>query len=280
MKAVVVLVCLLGLVVGEDVVARYHRQVGIPAAARMRVRESMRIAGGLNSYNGEHPYLAGLVITLKTDDTSVCSGSLLNHYYIISAAQCWYDGEAEGKEMQVVLGTSKLFSGGKRVFAQSVTLHPYYDMDTLENNIAMIQVPYISYNSYITPITLPVAYFSSLAGYKAQIMGFGKTYSGGPLDGSTSLRDVNVTVMSNSQCQETYKSLVTNDIVCSSGEGGRGACGGDQGGPLVLRRNVLANGNDLLVGVVSFMSIHGCEAGYPTGHTRVTSYLHWINSFL
>uniref|UniRef100_A0A2A4JMG1 Peptidase S1 domain-containing protein n=1 Tax=Heliothis virescens TaxID=7102 RepID=A0A2A4JMG1_HELVI len=277
---VVVLVCLLGLVVGEDVVVRYHRQVGIPAAARMRMRESMRIAGGINSYNGEHPYLAGLVITLKTDETSVCGGSLLSHYYVVSAAQCWYDGEQEGKDIQVVLGTSKLFSGGKRVTAESVTLYPYYDIDTLENNIAMIEIPYVSHNSYISPITLPVAYFSSLQGYKAEIIGYGKTYSGGPLDESSCRHDLNVTVISNSQCQETYKSHVTKDIVCTSGEGGVGACGGDQGSPLILPRHSLAYGKDLLVGVVSFMSVHGCDAGYPTGHTRVTSYLRWINSFL
>nr|XP_049696773.1 collagenase-like [Helicoverpa armigera] len=280
MKAGVVLVCLLGLVVGEDVVARYHRQVGIPAAARMMAQESMRIVGGLSSFKGEHPFLAGLVITLKTGETSVCSGSLLNHYYVVSAAQCWYDGESEGKEVQAVLGSVSLFSGGTRVYAKTVTLHPEYDADKLLNDIAMMGFSYISFNSYVSPITLPVSYFSSLAGYRAQIIGFGKTSTDGALNENASLRDVYVTVMNNTQCQEVYGSHVTAATICTSGEGGKGACGGDGGGPLILRRFIGAAGKDLLVGVVSFTAGSGCEKGLPTGHTRVTSYLRWINSFL
>uniref|UniRef100_A0A2A4JLS3 Peptidase S1 domain-containing protein n=1 Tax=Heliothis virescens TaxID=7102 RepID=A0A2A4JLS3_HELVI len=280
MKAVVVLVCLLGLVVGEDVVVRYHRQVGIPAAARRRMQESMKIVGGLNSFRGEHPFLAGLIITLKTDDTSICSGSLLNHYYVVTAAQCWYDGESEGKYVQVVLGSVTLFSGGTRQYAKTVTMHPNYDANKLLNDIAMLEISYVSFNNNIKSITLPVAYFGSFAGYRAQIIGFGKTSTDGALNENASLRDVYVTVMNNTQCQAIYGSYVTSANICTSGEGSKGACGGDGGGPLILRRYLGAAGKDLLVGLVSFTSGSGCEAGYPTGHTRVTSYLNWINRFL
>ncbi|KAJ8724715.1 hypothetical protein PYW07_015673 [Mythimna separata] len=276
----VLLVCVLVLVAAAGA-EQYHKRVGIPAAARIRRQESMRIAGGLNSSTGEHPYFAGLIITLKTGETSVCGGALLNRYYVATIAQCWYDGESEGREMQVVLGTVKLFSGGLRKYANSVTLHPQYDPSTLANDVAMVNVPYIYSSSYtITPIVLPVAYFSSLEGYTAEIIGFGRTSPTGALDGSSSLRDVFVKVMGNAQCKAIYGETVTLDIMCTSGDGGKGACGGDYGGPLILRRYSGASGQDMLVGLVSFTAAAGCNAGYPTGYTRITSHLRWINRFL
>lgn len=56
--------------------------------------------------------------------------------------------------------------------------------------------------------------------------------------------------------------------------GGRGACGGDNGGPLTVQ----SEGSPLLVGVISFIANAGCELGYPVGFTRVTNYISWIQS--
>ncbi|KAJ8726709.1 hypothetical protein PYW08_015106 [Mythimna loreyi] len=279
MKAAILLVCVLALVAAAAA-EKYHKRVGIPMAAKIRQQESMRIAGGLSSYNGEHPFFAGLIVTLKTGETSICGGALLNRYYVVTIGQCWYDGESEGREMQVVLGTVKLFSGGTRKYAYSVTVHPEYDPNTLASDIAMVNVPYIYSSNYISPIILPVGYFSSLAGYTAEIIGFGKTSPTGALGATSSLRDVYVTIMSNAQCKAIYGDIVTLDMMCTSGNGGKGACGGDYGGPLILRRYAGASGQDMLVGLVSFTSAAGCNAGYPTGYTRITSHLRWINGFL
>ncbi|KAJ4436544.1 hypothetical protein ANN_16575 [Periplaneta americana] len=49
---------------------------------------------------------------------------------------------------------------------------------------------------------------------------------------------------------------------------------GDSGGPLIHAEN----GGYIQVGVVSFVAAIGCEAGYPAGFARVTSYLDWIQS--
>ncbi|CAD0244124.1 unnamed protein product [Spodoptera exigua] len=279
MKAVLVCVCVLGLV-WQGYAAQYHERVGIPMARQIGLQESMRIAGGLASYNGEHPFFAGLIITLKTGITSICGGTLLSHYHVVTIGQCWYDGENEGREIQVVLGTVTLFSGGTRKTAETVTLHPEFNPFTLANDIAMIVIPYVSFSTYIAPIVIPVGYFSTFAGYTAEIIGYGRTSPDAPLGGNSSLNDVYVKVMNNTECNRIYGDVVTSDMMCTSGAGGKGACAGDYGGPLVLRRYIGASGQDMLVGLVSFTAAAGCNAGYPTGYTRITSHLRWIKKYV
>lgn len=48
---------------------------------------------------------------------------------------------------------------------------------------------------------------------------------------------------------------------------------GDSGGPLT----VTINGAEVEIGIVSFGSSRGCNLGYPSAFTRVTSYLEWIS---
>uniref|UniRef100_A0A2A4JFE4 Peptidase S1 domain-containing protein n=1 Tax=Heliothis virescens TaxID=7102 RepID=A0A2A4JFE4_HELVI len=278
MKAVVVVVCVLGLVAGAEVDLRYHQRVGVPAAAAIQRLESMRIVGGLSSYLGEHPFLAGLVVTLTDDQTSVCGGSLLSHTHVVTAAQCWWDGQSQASYILVVLGSIKLFSGGTRKYA-SVTTHPDFNPNNLHNDIAMLRISYVSYSNYIKPIPLPYGLNgTSFVDRTAEAIGFGRTSDTSPIVNSQSLRDVYVKVISNEECAASYGALVTRDVMCTSGARGRGPCGGDSGGPLIIR--YYSGSSDLLIGLVSFGATNGCEAGHPSGYTRVTSYMDWIDSFL
>lgn len=70
------------------------------------------------------------------------------------------------------------------------------------------------------------------------------------------------------------------ELVCASGlkTGGLkvGICKSDSGGPLTVMRD----GQRTLIGIASFVSGVGCEMGFPTGFTRVTSFVPWIRSRL
>lgn len=279
MKAIL-LVCLLSAVVAEEAILKYHEQVGIPVAARIRQQESMRITGGYASYTGEHPFMAGLVITLTTGDVSVCGGSLLSPYRVLTTARCWYDGYYQGRSVQVVLGSIKLFSGGTRVFATAIANHPYFNPYTFANDIAMLTVPYISYNSNVKPILLPYGIGISFEGYLSVVIGYGKTSDSASLNKGQSLRDNFVAVISNRDCNQIYGSTITGSVMCTSGAYGNGACPGDYGGPLIMRRYPRTNNQDLLIGLVSFTAAAGCQAGLPTGYTRVNSHIVWISSQL
>lgn len=91
-------------------------------------------------------------------------------------------------------------------------------------------------------------------------------------------------------CATTYGSIITAGNICLSGSSSRSTCQGcidliylqrlhlfygtqiigDSGGPLTQ--------NGTHVGIVSFGSDSGCQKGYPTVFTRITSFHDWIQS--
>jgi secreted trypsin-like serine protease len=46
---------------------------------------------------------------------------------------------------------------------------------------------------------------------------------------------------------------------------------GDTGGPAVID----AETNPVHVGIISFVSVHGCESGRPSEYTRIAHYTDW-----
>lgn len=149
---------------------------------------------------------------------------------------------------------------------------------TLDNDIGMIYLATAPRNllttyapGVIRGITLPSSSDTSLtfAGNTATTSGFGKISN---TQGSTLLRYAQVPVISNTECSRYYRIL--GSVVCISTSNGRSTCNGDSGGPLT----VSLRGQNVLVGVTSFVSSAGCTSGYPAGFARVTSFLPWINN--
>ena len=102
-------------------------------------------------------------------------------------------------------------------------------------------------------------------------------------------------VISNDQCRDTLAFNTTgkasikakirhglpnglsDQMFCAQGtekEPGviRGACKGDSGGPLFVKKD---DGRQMLVGIVS--GGIGCGQGYPGWYTKVASYVEWIS---
>ncbi|XP_022830990.1 collagenase-like [Spodoptera litura] len=260
----------------------YHKSVGIPAATEIRLRESMRVAGGLPSYFEEHPFVAGLVITLTTGQTSVCGGALISDRRVLTAAQCAWDGDLKADEITVVLGSIKLFFGGTRLSA-TYTLHPDYDptatgFKRLQHDIAVLAISRVFLSYSINIIPLPKGMNDTFVGRKSEVIGFGMTGENNPIVNNQAQRDVYVPVISNAACNEYFWYSLSDAQLCTNGTGGRGPCGGDGGAPLILR--YYSGNTDLLIGLVSFSHIKGCQSGNPTGYTRITSYMSWIETFL
>merc|ERR1711862_67944 len=107
-------------------------------------------------------------------------------------------------------------------------------------------------------------------------------YNSGTLDNDFSiptlsspdkLQEVDVNVISNSQCAGNYGSnSITSAMVCAA-DTGKDSCQGDSGGPMVTQEN----GRHAQIGVVSW-GIGCASPNYPGVYARVTSVKSWIQS--
>ncbi|KAF2889014.1 hypothetical protein ILUMI_17159, partial [Ignelater luminosus] len=128
---------------------------------------------------------------------------------------------------------------------------------------------------HIKPIALPCHSDKgkSLVGKQATASGWGKD-SDKATGISPVLRQMSSRIISRLSCTLRFFGMVSRNHVCTSGRGRKGACSGDSGGPLVGKK---ANGQEVQYGIACFAFGLGCSLGWPTGFTRVSSYLDWIN---
>ncbi|XP_075977378.1 transmembrane protease serine 9-like [Anticarsia gemmatalis] len=262
----------------------YHRRFGIPRATELKKleaestvnEEGQRIVGGWIVDITQVPYQVGLVITINWSWTSVCGGSVISNSRVVTAAHCQHDGVNTATGMTVALGTNTIFSGGIRLHTWDVTMHPQWNPNNAFNDIAVIRLPvFVTYNQVIQPIALPDNHLNNdFNNWSALASGFGVTADGSGIPTSQRISAVNLPVITNAACRAVYPSWVHNTNICTSGAGGRGTCGGDSGGPLA----VLINNSRVLIGVTSFGSTRGCQAGEPAAFARVTSFVSWIRS--
>ncbi|KPJ04519.1 PREDICTED: collagenase-like [Papilio xuthus] len=260
----------------EPILLHYHDNAGVPLAELIRQSEEAadfdgsRIAGGSLANLGQYPYLGGLVVTLNDGRTSVCGSTLLTNTRLVTAAHCWFDGRSNARQLTVVLGSARLFSGGTRVNSNNVQIHASYNSANLRNDVAIITTSHISYSNNIRNIGLASG-SNQFAGTWAWAAGFGRTGNNAVIGNNQALSHVQLQVITNAVCAQTYG---TNSIIastlCTSGAGSRGVCPGDSGGPLVA--------NNQLIGVTSFTAQRGCQAGLPSGFARVTAFHSWITS--
>ncbi|CAG4951014.1 unnamed protein product [Parnassius apollo] len=266
----------------------YHETVGIPLATRIKEAEDaimvgadgevtdIRIVGGVVAPVNAHPYLAGLIITfVNIAGTSACGSSLISANRLVTAAHCWYHS-LQANQFVVVLGSQYLFYGGTRIATSTVITHPQYSPSTLVNDIAVIYLPTsVFFSASIQPIALPsgTQLWDSFTGEWATAAGYGKTNDQQTgVSVSSVVSHVILQVITVQQCQAVFGSWATANNICTNGAGGVGICGGDSGGPLVVYRN----GQNILVGISSFVANIGCQLGYPSAFTRVTSFYSFI----
>ncbi|XP_041981905.1 collagenase-like [Aricia agestis] len=254
----------------------YHTTIGIPEAARIKAAEEAqdfdgaRIVGGVHSSLGAFPYLGGLVISLTNGLTSVCGSSLVSNTRLVTAAHCWRTRSNQARQFVVVLGSVQLFFGGTRITTTNVDVHANYNMDNLNNDVAMITISWVNFSNNINRINYATG-TNNFAGTWATAAGFGATGDNVGISTNQVMSHVNLQVITNAVCAATFgTNTIIASTLCVSGAGGQSTCGGDSGGPLVA--------NNQLIGITSFGSSLGCARGFPAGFARVTSFASWIQA--
>ncbi|RXM90829.1 Anionic trypsin [Acipenser ruthenus] len=188
-----------------------------------------KIVGGYECRPNSKPYQATLNYGYH-----FCGGVLINDRWVLSVAHCWYN----------------------------------YDYQTLDHDIMLIKLYHpVSVDSFVRPVSLPRG--CPPAGMECVVSGWGNTLSDGvylPL----SLQCLDLPILTQAQCDTAYPGMMTSTMLCAGFlEGGKDACNGDSGSPLVC--------NNEVHGLVSWGT--GCaQSHYPGVYTKICSLLPWIES--
>ncbi|XP_043649550.1 brachyurin [Drosophila teissieri] len=232
-----------------------------------------RIAGGELARANQFPHQVGLSIEEPNDMFCWCGASLISERYLLTAAHCVEKAVA----ITYYLGGVLRLAPRQLIRASNpdVHLHPDWNSETLENDIALVRLPEDALLcDSIRPIRLPgISESRNSYDYVPAIAsGWGRMNDESTAISDT-LRYVSRFVESNEDCAYSYANIKPTNI-CMDTTGGKSTCTGDSGGPLVY--NDPTQNTDVLIGVTSYGKKSGCTKGYPSVFTRVTAYLDWI----
>ncbi|XP_066457438.1 anionic trypsin-like isoform X1 [Eleutherodactylus coqui] len=227
-------------------------------AAAFPNNQGARIIGGFTCGANSIPYIVSL-----TAGYHFCGGALINDQWVVSAAHCYKS------RIQLRLGKYNIEVVEKKeqvISSAKIIRHPDYKSYTLANNIMLIKLskPAVMSN-WVQPISLPSQ--CDGAGSQCVIAGWGNTLING-VNFPDLLQCLDIPILSDKDCRDSYPGLITDNMICAGFlEGGKDACLGDAGGPLVC--------NGELEGIISWG--FGCaQSGKPGVYTQVCNYVPWI----
>jgi secreted trypsin-like serine protease len=233
-----------------------------------------RIVGGIESREYEFPWQVS--VRRKSTDSHFCGGSIINENWILCAAHCM-QGEIPAT-VSIVVGEhqrSAQSSVRQTLDVASIHVHEDYNSNTMQNDVSVIKLATpIQLNENVQPVCAPDG--ADLYAYrKCQCSGWGTVASGG-ICCPDILRVVEMNVTTNDFCNDAYRYIIFDDMICASDNIGgteRDSCQGDSGGPLTIKE---ADGTFRIVGIVSWGT--GCASGYPGVYCRVGFHNDWITN--
>ncbi|KAK3083387.1 hypothetical protein FSP39_021367, partial [Pinctada imbricata] len=221
-----------------------------------------RIVGGTNADINEFPWQASLQ---TTSGFHFCGASLISQQWLVTAAHC-VDGDSLLEILHSIVHIGRKYQVMLEYLAINLQ-HPNYGSGAgaYPNDIALLRLSSsVSTSSNSIGIISLASGNGDYAGQTCTITGWGRTSSGSP----NTLQKVDMKVMTNSACKNTWGSNIISSHVCIENSGAS-ACSGDSGGPLVC--------GGTLVGATSW-GHYQCDTRYPSVYTRISSFRDWIRT--
>lgn len=255
-----------------------------------------RIVGGNNTYEGEFPW----AVSIQRHGNHHCGGVIVGKRWILTAAHC-VRSQLVGN-LVVRTGGHTLSRSGNSLashlerdyLVDQIVMHDDFSRydnltasqikssaNTNNADIALIRLKHdILWNEFAWPVCFPQRDSGSFSGHDATVIGWGKLNEKSE-DFSNELQKVKLTIIDNKVCQNWFRQAgrdmpIDDRIICAGFKnGGKDACHGDSGGPLLSK----INGHYVVVGVVS--TGIGCARPLLPGlYSRVSSYINWIERYV
>lgn len=199
------------------------------------------IVGGSAAPSGAHKFMASLQ---DASGFAFCGGSVIAPSWVLTAAHCVPNGDASG--LFIVTGRSNLSdtSVGQRLAVAQVYVHPAYGNSAHDAALLRLAAPTSSPAIALAGTDDDVF---EAAGTPVKVTGWGDTLPTMGLFSSSQLREVDLTVVSDSECGQTNFGFDSDTGVCAAALL-KDSCQGDSGGPLFANRA----GTPVQIGVVSY----------------------------
>ena len=252
------------------------------------------IVGGENTTIDNFPWQVATWGLQDNGFYEVCGASIINQYWIVTAAHCVYGNTPN--TITIMVGSSNYFSNnGIPYSVDEIIIHPNYSNDNEEpelaymsHDIALVRISEglaFEFNEFVQPISLMSA-DEVIAGVQnedmiATITGWGQMEYGATPE---TLQVIELPIVSN----ETATGLTQNNsgfsgnwpsyaidesMICVQSLNNSGPCFGDSGGPMIVRNN--DDTDWLLAGVFSKMG--GCgNMERPSVFIKISHVKDWI----
>ncbi|XP_032124229.1 serine protease 55 [Sapajus apella] len=229
-----------------------------------------RITAGVEAEVGEFPWQ----VSIQARSEPFCGGSILNKWWILTAAHCLYSEEVLPEELNVVLGTNDLTSSSMEIKeVASIIIHKDFKRANMDNDIALLLLASpIRLDDLKVPICVPTQP-GPTTWSECWVAGWGQTDAADKNSMKMDLMKAPMVIMDWEECSKVFPKLTKNMLCAGYKNESYDACQGDSGGPLVCTPE--PGEKWYQVGIISWGKSCG-EKNTPGIYTSLANYNLWI----